>query len=170
MQMKVFDEFIKHIDASDIASMPPGMLAMCQRILGQPITHKIQKMRNMYYRTEAFVVKLGPAYVSKMTERARRLLVVLLWLEDFMWAQGSVKNGWGTHVHFGYSEMYGKHRRLKKQLDSMWLDSDSVLHYPVCSKTACAIRCEAISFIEVPLDPSLYTVVRSGRQRPPLTC
>ena len=88
--MKVFDEFIRRVDASDIASMPPGMPAMCQRILGQPITYKMQKMHNMFYRTEAFVVKLGPAYVSKMTERARRLLVVLLWLEDFMWAQGSV--------------------------------------------------------------------------------
>ena len=168
--MNILVDLIKQIEPDDIASMPPGMLAMCQRMTNQPITHKTPKTRNMYYPTGAFVVKLGPNYASMMTERARQLLVLFLWLDDFKWARGSTKNGFSTHVHFGYSETYGKHRRLKQQLDSMWFDSRSVLHYPVCLKNTCASRCETISFIEIPFDPSSYTIVRSGRQLPQAPC
>lgn len=150
------DNAMRDLDEADVASMRhvPGLGALMQLALGLPVRATTPLLlpppppdTAMYGEGESFLVRLLPRRAARLTPRARRALVWVLWNEDFKWTTGTAHSGIATHVHFGYDAMYGSQPHSLAMLRRMQLDPNAVLTYD-----AGAVRKrERITSIEVPL-------------------
>lgn len=154
------------VGEADLASMSkvPGLVALLQLALGRPVTAKTPPPPAavaLYGDGQSFVVRLTPRRAAQLTQVARRVIVCILWSEDFKWATGSAQKGLvGTHVHFGYSDLYGAHPHRRAQLEGMELGPDAMLTYSAGDQR----QRQRIKSIEVPLASfgSSYMFVRAG--------
>ena len=115
-------------------------------------------MSNRIYDPEtAQRVVLGPDVVRRMSRLERINLVVQLWMHDFKWASQSPEDGgWSTRVHFGYEPMYGGKLHDPADLDCMWLDDESRLHFNVDGE---GMQHVTITMLELPYDKDNYYIM-----------
>jgi hypothetical protein len=124
-------EYLTPLSVRDTDSMPEGMRSWIELSFGMPLTGgpTPKPVSPFHGPGDSFEIRLDENIRrktgKKMTYRARRVAVLVLWMHDFK----TVDEKGVSRVHFGYEKMYGGRRRLRKNLEGMTLDSDGTLTF-----------------------------------------
>lgn len=162
--IKLFFQTFEKCSDEDIQSFPLAAIALIdlhilrydntdlwqRKLMLNELKH-LPKSKAFYKQSVAIFAR----DLTKMSRCALNVLGLALMITDFRWLEGSKKDGFSTHIHFGYDKRYGEHSPAINQVGKFTLVRDT-LYFPVKNQ----IMSQKIRFIEVPLDNNKYIHIR----------
>ena len=154
-------------DQTNAAAMPPAINLLLR-------VHELEQLMGVIpkppprrgslpspNRTKAYYAPgdstvITAADLDALSPVTSRMVAAALWFADFKWLTGTKRDGFATHVHFGYSSQYSDDMRHSEGVFRNFRLCGSVMSFPVNN----IVERRSLHSIEVPLSAESYIFVR----------